>query len=671
MLRRIFKNFSIIVLVVLASGSSISAELKCKLIPSIMNLMLGQHILFNEFSTNLNSRLIDQYIKSLDTTKTYLIQSDVKAIKDILSGTFRRFQKGACNDLDRVQKVFLKRVDERTVFAKKYLAEKDFKIDPKIEIQVSNDDREYPKTKSEAEGYLKKYIQWQVANFVASGTELKEAIQQVARRYERNEKNLKDVKAEDLNVRYLDSFANALDPHSSFLSKDMLEEFQINMRLSLEGIGATLSFQDGYTVVEQLVPGGAAAKSGIIEPQDKIVAVGEGQEGALEPVIDLSLKDVVKKIRGKKDTIVRLSILRKRADKPERFTVSLTRQKIDLEQEAAQIEYIEKEIDGKKQKYGVINLPSFYNDGSESGRSAARDVKKLLAEAEKTKVAGVVLDLSSNGGGSLDDAVSLAGLFFKTGNVVRTQGGRSSGKTWADQDSKVDFSGPLVVLVSRLSASASEIVAGALQDYKRAVIVGADHTFGKGSVQQVVPLPSQLGAFKVTMDMFFIPGGNSTQHRGVSSDIVFPSPFSSDDIGEKSLDYSLPPKTIPPFLSSEANLEDPKNRWNPVEKDWLKTLSGESKKRVDVNEDFKKIKDEVAKAEKRKKVLKIADVLESKDEKEKEKEAEDKKTKSAEAIKEKRRQDYLKRADIQEAVNIVADLSILEAKGSLKTTAKN
>lgn len=629
-------------------------ELRCEYIPLIVRTMVKQHFLHNDFNANLESRSIDQFIKGLDPAKIYFEDADVKKVKTLMKGFYEKIGQKKCKTLIEVRELFLKRVEERTKFAEKYLGPQ-FKLDPTTEIQLSSDKREYPKKSKEAEDFQKKYLQWQVANFIATDMKLDEAKQQIIRRYQRALKNLKEQKPDESHSAYLEAVAHSLDPHSDYLSQDSLEDFEIQMRLSLEGIGATLSNQDGYTVIEQLIPGGAAQQSGLLENQDKITAVGQDEDGAMEPIYDMPLRDVVKMIRGPKGKKVQLSILRKRGDKSEKFKVTLTRQKINLEQEAAQIYYLEKEIAGQKKTVGVINLPSFYSDARRGGRSCYEDVKKLLAEAAQKKVSGVMLDLSSNGGGVLDDAVKLAGLFFKTGNVVKTQGIQSAVETLADKDEAVNYAGPLVVLTSRLSASASEIVAGALQDYKRAVIVGGDHTFGKGSVQQVVPLPNNLGAFKVTVGMFFVPGGNSTQHRGVSADVALPGAFSTDEVGEKSLDYSLPPRSIKAFTSESAQGTG-ENKWMSISESMVKQLRKNSQVRVKANAEFQKIVKEMKETETRMKTMKVADVIKKKDEITAK---EEKRKKEASDIK-LRQEEYLKRPDIQESIAVLTDLIKLE-----------
>lgn len=642
----------------LVISSAATAQLKegmeCRYLSVIEQGFLANHVKFTNRDADLQTRVVEQYLKRLDPSKIYLTQEDVDQIKKLMGNVFEKTKNKDCAFLNEVQKIVVQRVQDRATFAKKFLG-KDYKFDAKTEFVYDPEKKSWPKNTEEANEYLKKYIHFQIANYLATDMKQDEAKTNVSKNYDRAVKRTQDTLQDDLFSGYLDSFARALDPHSSFFSRDVLEDFEIQMRLSLEGIGATLSSQDGFTVVEQLVAGGAAAKSGLIEPQDKIMAVGQ-EKGPMENVIDMDLKDVVKKIRGNKGTKVRLNILRKAGEGKKRFDVTLTREKVNLEDEAASILYEDKELNGKKLKIGVINFPSFYADSRRGGRSSAADMKKLIKEANEKKVDGLVLDLSNNGGGSLEDAVKIAGLFFQTGNVVK-QSSKNEGRAEAalrDSDPMVDWAGPLVVLTSRISASASEIVSGTLQDYKRAVVVGGDHTYGKGSVQSVLPIPNNLGAIKVTVGMFFVPGGKSTQHRGVDADIALPGPFSTDDIGEKYMDYSLPPKTIEAFLSPEAYVKEGPGTWKEIKPEWLKSLKEKSDVRVEKNEEFKKIVDELNKAKARGKLIKVSEVLKDKNEKDKKEKA--KKT----ASKAKKNEEYMKRPDIQEANNILLDLIQLE-----------
>jgi carboxyl-terminal processing protease len=657
-----------------------SLELSCLHLHPVQVKYLEKHVNYSKLAKNLETRTTEQFIKRLDGSKLYLLEKDVKDMEKMLDSIFDKISKKDCIAIEKVNEMFVKRVEERVAYAKKYLGAK-FKYDPKVQIQRDPQDRPRPKTLAEANKFHENYMQYQVASYLATDMKLEEAKQQIVRNYERALKRVQEFKKEDLLSSYLDSFARALDPHSSYLSADALEDFEIQMRLSLEGIGATLSSQDGFTVIEQLISGGAADGSGKLKPKDKIIAVAQGKDGQFQNVIEMELRDVVKLIRGPKGSEVRLKILRKGPKDPERFEITLARDKIKLEDEAASITYMDREVNGQKLKIGLLNLPSFYADNRKNGPSAAGDTKKLLADAVKNKADAIVLDLSNNGGGSLRDAVDIAGLFFGTGNVVKQSQrvtpelDNMNYETLRDSDSMVDWAGPLVVLTSRVSASASEIVSGTLQDYKRAVVVGGDHTFGKGSVQSVEYLPPGLGAIKTTVGMFFTPGGESTQHRGVSADIVFPSTFAIDEIGEKTLDYSLPPKKIKEFISPTAFVVDGKGAWSQVGKDIVKKIKLKSDARVVASTDFKKIKDDLDKSKKRGKMLVVGDLLKDKEKDPKKKvdgeKGDEEEDENASLSREERKKKYLKRADVLEAVTIAADLATEMRMPSIKLGSKS
>ncbi len=638
--------------VVFGQAIEFNRSLDCNWVDPIQMGYLQNHLVFKQKDSALKTRVVDQYIKRQDPSKIYMLEDDITKTKKMMSDVFDNVAKKDCKFLPEIQALLVKRVEERTNFVKSFLG-KDFKFNKDTEFVYDPDHKSNPKTPDEAHEFLKKYVQFQIANYLATDIKLEEAKGRVIKNYERNLKRIKETKPEELVSNYLNAFALSLDPHSTFFSRDYYEDFTIDMSLSLEGIGATLSQQDGFTTIEALVPGGAAAKSGNLEPQDKIVAVSK-KDGKMENVIDMDLKDVVKMIRGSKGTKVKLSILRKEGEGNKKFEVELVREKVSLEDNAVSIYYQDREINGAKKKIGIINFPSFYADSKRGGRSSAADMKRVIAQAREKKVDGLVLDLSNNGGGSLEDAVKIGGLFIKSGNIVK-QSSRMEGKEipLADSDDKVDWAGPLVILTSRISASASEIVSGAMKDYNRAIVVGADHTYGKGSVQTVLPVPGELGALKVTIGMFFTPGGFSTQHRGVESDIIIPSPYSVDDIGEKSMDYSLPPKKLSSFLSKDAYVEKGDGSWKQVKPDWIKQIKVRSTERVSKNEEFKKIVDELDKTKKLGKVIKVSEVIKEKGEKDK------KVKKSRYAGKEEKEKEYMKRPDIQEASDVAADLILL------------
>ncbi len=644
-----------------AQAQMFKKTLDCEYVDQIQSYYLANHLVYKQKDSELQKRVVEQYIKHQDGAKIYLLQSDVTSIQNMMKTVFDQVAKKDCKFATEIQSMLVQRVADRTESVKKIL-DKSFKFNKETEFTYDPDHKEFPKNGKEAEEFLSKYVQFQVANYLATDMKLDEAKSRVIKNYERSLKRIKETKQEDLIANYLNAFALSLDPHSAFLAKDPYEDFKIDMGLSLEGIGATLSQDDGFTVIEALVTGGAAAKSGSLEPKDKIVAVSK-KDGKMENVIDMDLKDVVKLIRGPKGTKVKLSILRKEAGTNKKFDVDLTREKINLEDNAISIFYQDKTINGEKKKIGIINFPSFYADNSRGGRSSAADMKKIIAEAREKKVDGIVVDLSTNGGGSLDDAVKIGGLFIKTGNIVKSTSRTGEESPLADVDPKVDWEGPLVILTSRVSASASEILSGAMKDYNRAVIVGADHTYGKGSIQNVPQLPFDLGAMKVTIGMFYTPGGFSTQHRGVESDIVFPSPYHLDEIGEKSMDYSLPPKKLDAFVSKEGFVESGAGHWDVIKSDWIKSLKVRSDDRVSKNTEFKKIAEDLEKTKKSGKIIKVSEIL--KDKGEKEKKVKNKRY----ADKKEKDQEYLKRPEIQEASNVLSDLIVLEA-GKVKDLSK-
>lgn len=629
--------------------------LECRFVYPIMQAFLSQHIQYSDLSPQLEKRTIEQIIKRYDPFKIYFLKSDYQEIEKALTGIFENVKKKNCESLKVVQNIYSKRLKERLDFVKSELSDPQFQLDKNIEVNLDREKVLPPGSKKEIENYLKQYIQFQLANYIVADTPLPEAKQNVIKNWERNLKKANEAKEEELLANFLDSFSRSLDPHSSFMPRDVNEDFKIQMSLSLQGIGATLSSQDGFTVIENLVPGGPAAKSGLLEVGDRIVAVGQGEDGPMESVIDMELRDVVRKIRGPKGTKVRLTILRKTPEGKKTFTVALVRDEIKLEDEAAQLHIQDIENNGKKYKIGIIQLPSFYNDGRRGGRSAYKDVQQLLLKAKAQNVNGILLDLSTNGGGSLDDAVRIAGLFIRKGPIVKQttrDDPEGNSSILSDDDSQVVWSGPLVVFVSSISASASEIVAGALQDYKRAVIVGAQHTFGKGTVQTVVdipPLTGDLGAIKVTVGIFYVPSGYSTQHRGVLSDVVIPTKYDSDDFVEKKLDYSLTARVLSPFLSPEAYVKDGADAWKPIQPEWIDQLKQSSLKRQQNDQALQKLVQDLEKTRKNGKRIKIGELLsESKNN--------DEKKNRTKRSNDQRVQDYLNRPDLKEAGLVLADL---------------
>ena len=633
-----------------------SGGLKCIHLPQLMEAYFKGHYSHKTLTESIRSNTVDQLIKNLDASKTLFLDEDVQLLRKTLPTLFSGIQKGDCRALEDAYSLMIRRAKENEDYVRSFLG-KSYVLDETVEVSLDPEKRKFPKNNTEKQALLRGLIHFQISNYLLSSMKLPQAKEQLIHRYELATKRVQERQTEGVANGFAEAFASALDPHSSYMSADTLEDFQIQMNLSLEGIGASLSSEDGYTVIEDTIPGGGAERSGLLRPKDKIISVT--QEGAKPvSVMDMDLRDVVKMIRGKKGTKVTLTILRQ-AEKTETFDVMITRDKIDIKDQAAKISFETRKAGDKSTKIAVIDLPSFYG-GNKGGRSCSADIRQLLEEAKREKADGVVLNLTRNGGGLLDEAVKISGLFINRGAVVATRDTANNTQVLEDQEEGVVWKGPLVVLISRMSASASEILAGALQDYRRAIVVGSDHTFGKGSVQAVVDLSSGLGAMKVTTGMFFIPGGRSTQHSGVNADIVLPPVYALDEVGEKTLDYSLPPQAIPSFVSQEVNGAQAVARWDAVDPKVIPMLGSKSRDRVAKEPKFAEVKKELEEASKNRGVVKLSELRKkSAKEKEKEKREEQKLAKKAgDKSSRKDREARIKETEaplVNEAVNILVD----------------
>jgi carboxyl-terminal processing protease len=624
-------------------------SLKCDNLPHLFDAYFANHYFYKGMSAEIRNRVVAQFIKRVDPSKSLLLESDVAKLSADVANVFSTQETGNCAILGEASQLAIQRAKEDETYARAVLGP-EYKLEESTEIILDPDKRSYPRSIEEKRVFLKKMIHFQISSYLLIGIKLPEAKKQLIHRYELVVRRLSERQMQQMIEAYAEAFASSLDPHSSFLSKENLEDFQIQMQLSLEGIGASLTSQDGFTVLEELMPGGGAEKSKMLQPKDKIIAVAQG-DGKPTSVIDMDLRDVVKLIRGKKGTKVRLTILRDAAGGTQTLDVSIIRDKIDIKEQAAKIFYETRKAGSRTFKLGVIHLPSFY--GSEGGaRSSYQDIKNLLKEANAEKVDGVLLDLSKNGGGLLQDVVKISGLFIKRGPIVATKDSRNRLEVLSDSDDDVQYTGPLVVVTSRLSASASEILAGALKDYKRAVVAGGDHTFGKGSVQILTGLPFDLGAIKVTTGMFFLPGGESTQHKGVSSDILMPSIFNTKEIGEMALEYSLPSQAIQSFISKEANSAEPKKHWESLDTGVIQKLVNKSRERVAKSQQFAEIRKEIEDIERNKGLIKLAEVK-------KRSEAEKKKEQKNKAKAGDRKRKEIDNPLVQEGINVLADLVAL------------
>ena len=506
----------------------------------------------------LSQTIFDNYLTALDPSKSYFIQSDI----DEFSAYAHELDDDLRNsDLQSVFDIFVRFRQRVTARMTKTLASLaapiDFTLDESFEFQ--RETVAWAKNEAELDELWRKRLKNDVLSLKLSGRKPAKIVETLSKRYQGIVRQTAQYNSEDVFQTFINAYTTAIDPHSSYFSPRTSENFKIRMSLSLEGIGAVLQSDNEYTIVNEVVKGGPADLSHKLQKGDRISGIGQGAAGELVDVVGWRLDEVVDLIRGPKDSIVRLQILPKNAgpDGPAKL-ISLTRNTIQLEDQAARRKVLEVEGPNGPQKIGVVEIPTFYMDfearmrGDENYRSTTRDVRRLIAELTKEGVIGLIIDLRSNGGGSLPEAVELTGLFIPSGPVVQVRNSQGRVQLEKDNDEAVAYAGPLAVLVDRNSASASEIFAAAIQDYRRGLILG-ETTFGKGTVQNLVDLnrfdeesTGKLGQLKATIAQFFRVDGDSTQHLGVIPDVVFPSNLSTKDQGERALKQALPFAHIPP-----------------------------------------------------------------------------------------------------------------------------
>ena len=655
----------VLLLILVLPAPAVTKNLTCGRLPMLMERFLANHYAMKNMTGEIMTHAVEQMIRSLDPSKILLYESDLEKLKPDLQKVFISMQSGDCTSLQLVYDMIVLRARENEAIVKKILGP-DYRLDETVELNINVDKRPYVKTAAEKRELLSKVVQFQIENALLAGVDLTEAKKQQIHRYELQTMRVVERNPEKLITSVAEAFALALDPHTSYLAPENYENLIIQMRLSLEGIGAVLSSDNGFTVIEELIPGGGAERTGLLKPKDKIIAVAQADEKPVD-VIDMDLHDIIKMIRGRKGTQVTLTILRQ-TEETHRFDAVITRDKIDIKEQEAKISYETRKVDGRQYKFGVIDLPSFYGD-EKGNKSSYEDVKGLLAKARRQHVDGIVLDLSRNGGGLLTEAVRLAGLFLDKGGVVATkdshgqvtilangsataemEGDMRRVMTFPAEDPRALYTGPLVVLTSRLSASASEILAGAFKDYRRAVIAGADHTFGKGSVQVLTPLPGDLGAMKVTTALYFLPRGESTQKTGVEADVELPVWLSLEDIGETAMDYPLPAQSIPPFLGVPGNAPP---LWKSLGQPLFAELAARSKARVAKNAKFAEITKSNKEAAGKKGIIRLVDLR-----KEMKKESGGKKEETPAELKKKARDQYA--PFVNESVNILLDMVTLK-----------
>ena len=524
----------------------------------IAALMPQNHISRQGLDDKISKRAFDLYLESLDPMKLYFYQSDIEEFSAKAMRIDDMVRGGDLSFGYEIFERFVKRVDERVDVAMELL-DAEFSFEKDETIVVDPDAARYARSPADARDRWRRQIKYALLDLKDNGTEGEEAIEKLRRRYRRYATRWKGTDSDDLLELYLTAVTMSYDPHSTYMSPSTLDDFEISMRLNLEGIGAALREKDGTTVVSNVIAGGAADQHGKLKPDDVIVSVGEGVEGPMVDIVEMPLRDVVKLIRGKAGTTVRLGV--KSGGVGATKTYKIVRARVELEESAARGEVIEHSRPGSsgKVKVGYINLPSFYLDMDSAKqnkadyRSSTRDVRRILESFKDQGVEAVVLDLSKNGGGSLTEAISLTGLFIDRGPVVQVKDSGGSVQQYSDDVGGTAWDGPLVVMTSMFSASASEIFAGAIQDYERGIVVGDPSTHGKGTVQTLLDLGEQLfrnnrenyGALKVTLQQFYLPDGESTQRKGVPADIILPSISSEmDEIAEDDLEYALEHDTV-------------------------------------------------------------------------------------------------------------------------------
>ena len=509
---------------------------------NIVDALASRHYVSTLLDDELSSQIFDNYIDDLDPSKSYFLASDIENFERLRFDMDNALRRGNVEPAFEIFNVYHRRVVHRfeKVIAKLEggIDHYDFTIDETLELD--RDDAPFAKTNEELDDLWRKRIKNAVLNLRLAEKDTEATQELLLKRYKNRLSRTLQTNSEDVYQLYMNSFTKTYDPHTQYFSPRTSENFTINMSLKLQGIGAVLQREDEYTKVVSLVPAGPAQKSKLIFPEDKIIAVGQGEEEMVD-VIGWRLDEVVQLIRGEKDTVVKLSII-SAADPDTTKTIELTRSTVKLEEQSAKSDIIEVEQFGAVHKIGVIDIPTFYIDfqalqaGEKNYRSTTRDVQKLLVELMREGVEGVVIDLRDNGGGSLQEAKTLTGLFIDRGPTVQIRSKSNRVDILNDRDIRTIYDGPLAVLVNRLSASASEIFAGAIQDYERGIILG-NQTFGKGTVQSLLPL--NRGQLKLTQAKFYRISGESTQHKGIVPDIEFPNAFDPETIGESSLDAPL------------------------------------------------------------------------------------------------------------------------------------
>ena len=561
-------------------------------------LMTRQHLTKHKLDDEISQRALTTFLKTLDPMKLYFLQSDIDEFSTKKNEIDDMINEGKLDFAFTVFDQLMVRMTESVEAANRLIDEDhDFTVDE--HLSTDWDALDFAESRKALDDRWRKRIKYNLLVLKGDEKEGDEARDRLHRRYNSLLKQMEQTKSDELLEMFLTAVTTSYDPHTTYMSPTTLENFEIQMRLNLDGIGAQLTLEDGYTNVTKIIPGGAADLQGELTVKDRIVSVGQGDDGEMVDVVDMKLNDVVAKIRGKAGSIVRLWIIHDGSS--ETTEIKIERAKIQLKDSEAKGKIIEHQLgeDGKKFRIGVINLPSFYMDmeaarnGVKDYRSTTRDVRLIIDQFKKDGIDAILMDLSTNGGGSLTEAIDLTGLFIDQGTVVQVKDPSGRVQQYDDRNAGTAWDGPLVVLCSKFSASASEIFAGAIADYDRGIVVGDTATHGKGTVQSLLELgaqlfrisnPPNLGALKITMQQFYRPKGDSTQQRGVLSDVILPSITDHMDVSESDLDFPVAFDQVESTVEESLGLRD---------ESLIKQLSMSSATRIAASDEFSDLEKQI------------------------------------------------------------------------------
>lgn len=535
-----------------------------------------------ELNDQLSEEIYGHFLEQLDSNKAYFTQFEIETFDRYKFRLDDDLKKGDLTAAFEIYNLYQEKVTARIKSQLELLDQfpDDYEFKRDDALMIDREDFAWAASNAELDKLWSKRLENSLLSLKLSGKSLPDAKKTLKRRLENQMKRITQTRDEDVFQIYMNAYTQLYDPHTQYQSPRSSETFNIRMKLSLEGIGALLQTEDEFTKVVSLVPGGPAAQAGELKPADKIVGVGQDNEEIVD-VIGWRLDEVVDLIRGPKASTVRLQVVPANAtDNGQTKIISIVRNTVKLEDQAAKKSIVTLKEDGKTKKIGIIDIPAFYVDfdawrqGKEDYRSTTRDVLKLIRELQSENIDGLVIDLRNNGGGALQEANSLVGLFIERGATVQVRNAEGRIDILGDPDQSVAYDGPLAVLVNRLSASASEIFSGAIQDYKRGIVIGSQ-TFGKGTVQSVTPLDH--GQLKLTRAKFYRISGESTQHMGVVPDIQYPSLVDANQVGESSLEFALPWDKVQAVRHKE---------YSPLQL-WLPELKERHKARAEKDPDLK------------------------------------------------------------------------------------